>query len=173
VFKLDTAGTLLRIAGDSRPGYAGDGGSATQAELNNPEGLAVDTEGNIYVADSGNNRIRRIRADWTIETIAGTGGSGTFGDGGLATEALLNQPKAVVLDPTGNLFIADSRNGLVREVQWMGRCTQWPEEQRIQADRASDKRAIVLAETFGDRRRWDSVHRRQRRCDPERLEPMK
>ncbi len=126
IFKLDPSGVLTRVAGNSRYGYSGDGGPATSAQLavscfylicgNGPNGLAVDAAGNIFVADSGNNRIRRISSSGIITTIAGGGGRGFSGDGGPAVNAQLAAPVGVAVDGTGNLFIADCFNSRIRKV---------------------------------------------------------
>jgi len=99
----------------------GDGGPATQARFNHPSGIAADAAGNFYIADRDNNRIRRVAADGTVTTIAGTGAlntvtAGDTGDNGLATAALLNAPSAVFVDASGALYIADTGNHRVRRV---------------------------------------------------------
>jgi sugar lactone lactonase YvrE len=107
-----TVGTL---AGDGVARHAGDGGPATLASLNEPRGrLAVAPDGSVYVADTFNNRIRRIAPDGTIRTVAGTGVAGSGGDGGPAVNAQLRWPHDVVLDGAGNLYIADSANHRIR-----------------------------------------------------------
>jgi sugar lactone lactonase YvrE len=115
VYKIDSGGTLYRIAGNNRLGYSGDGGPAINAQLS-ANGLAQDAAGNIYVADFGNNRIRKISPDGLISTYAGTGQGGFFGDGGPATSANLNGPNGVALDSSGNLYIADTFNVRIRKV---------------------------------------------------------
>ena len=94
----------------------GDGGPATQARLNHPSGIALDSIGNLYIADHGNNRIRRVGLDGTITTFAGTGTSGNKGDGGAAVLATLNGPSSVRFDAFGNLYIADTGNARIRMV---------------------------------------------------------
>jgi len=95
----------------------GDGSAATSATLSSPAGLATDSAGNLYIADSGNNRIRKITASTgVITTVAGNGTAGYTGDGGQATAAELSGPLAVSLDAAGNLYITDSGNGVVRKV---------------------------------------------------------
>jgi uncharacterized protein (TIGR03437 family) len=120
VFRLDTNGLLSRVAGDSRAGYSGDGGPATSAQLNNPIGVAVDASGDIYVADSGNNRIREISAKGVITTVSGNGSGGYSGDGGPASGAQLSFPAGVAVDAEGNIYIADEYNNRVRKVSANG-----------------------------------------------------
>src|SRR5437870_1467700 len=92
-------------------------GSATQAALSDPEGLAVDGRGNLFIADSGNNRVREVLAGTGVmTTVAGTGTGGFGGDGGAATQAALNGPRGLTVDAGGNLFVADTSNNRVREV---------------------------------------------------------
>src|SRR5262249_16929764 len=95
VVKVDANGILTPCAGTGKLGYAGDGGSALAAQLAWPVSVALDSSGNIYVADSANHRIRRIAQDGIITTVAGSGGAGSSGDGGLATSAQLNSPSSV------------------------------------------------------------------------------
>ncbi|MFN0112869.1 MAG: Ig-like domain-containing protein [Blastocatellia bacterium] len=98
-------------------GYSGDGGLAKNAELNNPQGLAVDKDGNLLIADLLNNRIRKVTvADGKISTVAGTGLLGFSGDSGLATAAELANPTGVAVDGAGNIFIADLGNQRIRKI---------------------------------------------------------
>jgi uncharacterized protein (TIGR03437 family) len=94
----------------------GDGGQARSAALSQPEGIAVDLAGNVYVADAAVHRVRKIAPDGSIQTVAGTGVAGFAGDGGPATAALLNQPYGLAMDRAGNLYIADLGNARVRKV---------------------------------------------------------
>jgi hypothetical protein len=87
---------------------AGDGGQATAAQLYGPEGFYQDAAGNLYFADFGNNKVRVIRKDGTIQTVAGTGMSGGAGDGAAATAAQLNGPAAIIGNAQGELYIAES-----------------------------------------------------------------
>ncbi len=96
--------------------YGGDNGPAVNATLNRPQGIVVDAAGNVYFADNGNNRIRRIGTDGTITTIAGTGTSGSAGDGGPANKAQVSHPWGLALDSTGDLFIADYGNSRIRVI---------------------------------------------------------
>ena len=109
-------GLISTVAGDGAPGYSGDGGSALQARLNQPSGLTFDTEGNLYIADLFNHRVRQIRRDGAIRTFAGTGEPGSSGDGGPAASAQLHYPTGVSADRNGNLFIADYMNARIRRV---------------------------------------------------------
>ncbi len=114
---IDATGALRTLVGSGVPGFSGDGGPATEAEIDTPGGLGI-AAGVLYLADSGNDRIRAIRLDdGTIETVAGTGLRGFGGDGGPALEAALNFPQDVAATPDGRrIFIADTRNHRVRHV---------------------------------------------------------
>jgi sugar lactone lactonase YvrE len=114
--KVSPDGMIATVAGNGVEGYAGDGGPAVQARLNAPQGVAVDAAGNLFIADAGNNRIRRVARDGTITTIAGTGDAGFAGDGGAAAQARLNGPRGLALDPSGALVIADYGNHRIRKM---------------------------------------------------------
>jgi sugar lactone lactonase YvrE len=112
-----STGVLTTIAGTTTPGYSGDGGLATSAELNQPSGLVVDSSGDVFVADTYNCVVREISASTgDISTIAGNGTCGTTTYGGLATSTELNRPGGVALDGSGNLYISDSGTHLISEV---------------------------------------------------------
>ena len=115
---VDTVGKISTIAGNGTFGYSGDGGLATAAEVNQPAGLAMDGAGNVYFADSGSDIVRRIDAvSGVITTVAGVPQTmGDSGDGGAATSATLGSPEAVAFDAAGDLYIADTGNGVIREV---------------------------------------------------------
>jgi len=117
--KVNTSGIISTIAGNHILGYGGDGGPATAAEFYNPTGVAVDAAGNIYIADGGNNVIRKVNpvTGGIITTVAGNYilGSGYSGDDGPATDAQLSGPNAVTADVLGNIYIADA-NGYIRKV---------------------------------------------------------
>jgi uncharacterized protein (TIGR03437 family) len=113
--KVATDGTITTVAGNGTAGFSGDGGPAVNAQLNRPWDIAVDSSGDIFIADYNNQRIRLVDATGTITTIAGTTGLGYSGDGGAATAAKLNYPTGVAVDLTnGNVYIADSGNNVVR-----------------------------------------------------------
>ena len=123
VREVDGSGTITTVAGTGTAGYSGDGGDATAAELDGPRTLAFDSDGNLYITDSLNNVIRKVGPSGTITTVAGTGTAGYSGDGGDATAAELNQPWGVTLDASGNLYIADTLNNVVRRVNTSGTIT--------------------------------------------------
>jgi len=116
VRKVTPAGTISTVAGKGTAGETGNGGPATAAELNLPQGIAVDAAGNLYIADSGGNTIRKVTASGTISTLAGNGTAGYSGDGGAATAAKLDIPYSVHMDTLGNLYIADYGSNTVRRV---------------------------------------------------------
>lgn len=110
-----SGGIITTMAGNGKPGYTGDGGPATNAQLNAPAGVEVDADGNLFIADTGNNAIREVSGG-NIFTVAGNGTHGFAGDGGPATAAVLNRPSSVAVDVSHNLFIADKSNNRIREV---------------------------------------------------------
>ena len=118
--KVAANGIITTFAGNSVDDYSGDGGQATNASMYFPSGVAVDTSGNLFIADSYNNVIRKVGADGIISTVAGNGSSGYSGDGGQATNANLYFPLDVVADASGNLFVADTDNFVVRRVDARG-----------------------------------------------------
>ena len=123
VRKVDRYGTITTFAGNGFSGFSGDGGPATLAQLYDPEGVAVDGAGNVYIADSAESRVRKVSASGTITTFAGNGTAGFSGDGGLATLAELNTPKGVAVDGSGNVYIADVYNERIRKVDTSGTIT--------------------------------------------------
>ena len=121
--KVDAGGTITTVAGIRTRGFSGDGGPATSAQINSPRGVALDGAGNLYIVDTGNNRIRKVDTSGIITTVAGTGDAGFSGDGGPATSARLSGPRGVALDDAGNLYIADRDNNRIRKVDTSGTIT--------------------------------------------------
>ncbi|HTX34442.1 MAG TPA: NHL repeat-containing protein, partial [Bryobacteraceae bacterium] len=117
--KVTPDGTIHHVAGVGC-GFSGDGGPAANAQLLFPQGIAVDSQGNLYIADRNNNRVRKIDANGTISTFAGNGQVGYSGDGGLATSASLSLPASVAIDAGGNVYIADQYNDAIRKVNRAG-----------------------------------------------------
>jgi RHS repeat-associated protein/uncharacterized repeat protein (TIGR01451 family) len=115
VRKVDRNGTITTIAGDGTRGFDGDSGPAIGSKLNRPRGVAVDRAGNIYIADTQNNRIRKVDLNGIITTIAGSS-AGYSGDGGPAVQAQLYLPYGVALDASGTIYIADTHNNRVRKI---------------------------------------------------------
>ncbi len=114
--KVATSGIITTVAGTGTPGYGGDGGPATAADLFNPASIAFDAGGNMYIADDLNHRIRKVSTSGTISTYAGTGVKGFSGDGGTATAAKLWAPRDVRISPSGNMFISDDSNHRMRVI---------------------------------------------------------
>jgi trimeric autotransporter adhesin len=162
VFRISASGTITTYAGNGQSGFSGDGGPATAAQLNAPSVLALDSAGNLYIADTSNGRVRKVTPDGTITTLAASGGagvavdaagnvyisqsgfhvihlvrpdgtntiiagasgkSGSSGDGGKATSALLFTPLGLALDGAGNLYVADSGNYEIRKITPQGNIT--------------------------------------------------
>ena len=114
---FSVAGVVTTVAGSGVQGFSGDNGPATAAELDSPGGLALDAAGDLYIADSHNQRVREVAgATGTITTIVGAGAAGFSGDGGPAKAALLDLPTALALDAAGNLYVADTDNHRVRRI---------------------------------------------------------
>ncbi|TEB14841.1 Chitinase A1 precursor [Pelotomaculum sp. FP] len=118
--KVDNNGNISTVAGTGSNGYSGDGGPAVSAEISEVYQLAVDSAGNLYFADSQNNRIRKVDTAGVISTVAGNGAGGFGGDGGPATAAQLGYPHGVTVDSAGNIYIADSNNQRIRKVDASG-----------------------------------------------------
>jgi sugar lactone lactonase YvrE len=116
VRKVTPAGIISTVAGIGTQGWGGDGGPATAARLIGPSGLALDSSGNLYIAEIGGNCIRKVTVDGLISTVAGNGMKGFGGDGGPATNAQMYQPRGVAVDSAFNIYIADSFNSRVRKV---------------------------------------------------------
>lgn len=117
VYKVDRSGVASVVAGVAgRRGYSGDGGPAANAQLNNPSGVAIDPGGNVYIADTTNDRIRKVAPDGIITTIAGTARPGFSGDGGLASSTQISSPIGMAIDSRGNLYFADYGNARIRRI---------------------------------------------------------
>ncbi len=121
VRRIDAGGGIATVAGSGVRGYAGDGGLAINAQLDTPVAVAVDAAGNLYIAEAGNNVVRRVTRSGLVYTVAGNGRRGYVGDGGPATDAALNFPSAVAVDAGGRLWIADTNNHCIRRVSAGGR----------------------------------------------------
>ncbi|MBI4586444.1 MAG: PKD domain-containing protein [Planctomycetes bacterium] len=114
--KVDPDGIITRFAGSGPAGFSGDGAPAIGASLNYPDGLALGPDSSVYIADRGNNRIRRVAPNGIISTVAGTGSQGSSGDNGPATQAQLFDPYGIAVGPDGTLSIADTYNNRIRQV---------------------------------------------------------
>ena len=118
VFRYDETGHLTLVAGNGQPGFSGDGGPATLASLSEPTGVALESPATLYIADTGNHRVRRIDlATGTITTFAGNGTADFSGDGGPAADASLNRPSDVMVRAAGDIFVSDTGNNRVRRIQ--------------------------------------------------------
>src|ERR1035437_9836985 len=124
VRKMDTNGIITTVAGNGTNGFSGDGGNATNATLdligglniNAVSGLCVDDQNNLYVADPGNNRIRKVNYNGIITTMVGNENNAYSGNGGQATNASLSGPRGVAIDMLGNLYVADTGNSCIRKI---------------------------------------------------------
>ena len=117
VRKLNAAtGIVSTVAGNGASSFGGDGGPAVSAALNSPQGVALDANGNVFIADTQNSRIRMVNSAGVISTIAGTGANGFAGDNGPATSASLNKPNNLTFDSAGNIYIADTGNNSIRKI---------------------------------------------------------
>jgi serine/threonine-protein kinase len=117
--KVDPAGIITTVAGSAERRYSGDGGPATQATLDWPQGVALDADGSLYIADRCNSRIRKVDPAGIITTVVGNGTAGYSGDRGPAIQASLWSPAAVALGANGSLYIADTLNYRIRRVRWL------------------------------------------------------
>lgn len=123
VRRIDAAGIVTTVAGNGTPGYSGDGGPATEAQLNEPYNIAFDAKDRMIIGDSANNVVRRVDENGVITTIAGTGQQGYSGDGGPATEAKMFKPQEVLVAPDGRIIVADEHNHAVRVIGTDGTIT--------------------------------------------------
>ncbi|MEW8657323.1 MAG: RHS repeat-associated core domain-containing protein [Candidatus Thiodiazotropha endolucinida] len=117
---IDQYGVITTIAGNGERGFSGDEGSAIEAALHSPVAIVVSRDGTLYIADTGNNRVRRVSVDGIISTYAGNGAGGFSGDGGTAVSASLNAPNGISLGPDDSLFIVDNQNHRIRKVDKQG-----------------------------------------------------
>ena len=115
--KVDTKGTITTVAGTGKKGLAKDGAKATDATISSPGGVVVAANGALYFSDTGNDLVRRVKADGTLETVAGAAKPGYHGDGGAATGAGLNSPRGLAFYGEDTLLIADHFNHRVRAVK--------------------------------------------------------
>ena len=148
-----SGGNVFPIAGNGEPRYfGGDGGEAATARLHAPSGIAVDSDGTYYIADTANNRVRKVTPDGVIGTLAGTGEAGSAGDNGAATAAQLNGPRSVAIDAQHNLYVADTGNNEVRKITPDGAITLVDAElnspQYIAVDAAG---SVYVADTGNNR----------------------
>jgi sugar lactone lactonase YvrE len=118
--KVDLSGIITTVAGTNSQGYFGDGGLAVKASLNQAGGICLDAAGNLFIADTDNQRIREVNTNGIIFTVAGNGGFGYSGDGRSATSASLYYPAGVAVDAAGDVYIADTTNHRVRKVNTFG-----------------------------------------------------
>jgi trimeric autotransporter adhesin len=121
--KVNTAGIISTVVGNGDKGYSGDGGQATEAKIWSPFTVTVDNDGNIYFVDNGNNRVRKVRTDGVITTIAGIGGAGYNGDNIAATAAMLNRPTGIARDNFGDIYVCDNANKRIRKIDNSGTIT--------------------------------------------------
>jgi sugar lactone lactonase YvrE len=142
VYRLDASGTATRVAGNGTAGFSGDGGPATSAQLSSPQGVTLDAAGNLYIADTGNERIRVV-TNGVISTFAGNGTSGSAGDYGDPKQAQLHLPMGLAVDSSGNLYIADSANNVIRQVS--GGIMYTVAGNHIQGFAADNNAAVVAA----------------------------
>jgi len=120
VRKVASDGTISTFAGTGNQGFGGDGGLATDADLDDVNGVAADAAGNVYISDMSQHRVRRVDGSGIITTVAGNGSAGFSGDGGAATDAQLNAPVGMAFDAAGNMYIADAANNRIRKVDTGG-----------------------------------------------------
>jgi len=118
--KINAGGIISTVAGVGQYGYGGDGAAATLAGLGSPVGVAVDNAGNVYIADEGDSRIRKVDTAGIISTVAGTDISGYSGDGGPASAAMIYDPYGLAIDNAGNIYFTDAGNSLIRKISASG-----------------------------------------------------
>jgi len=149
--EMNTNGVITTVAGNGTAGYSGDGGAATNARLNAPAGVAVDTFDDLFIVDASNNRVREVTANGVITTVTGIGTAGFSGDGGAAINARLNGPNGVALDAFGDLFIADASNNRVREVVGMpvSPSTLYTYELENASSNNAGSYSVIISNTYG------------------------
>jgi uncharacterized protein (TIGR03437 family) len=174
VRKIQLGGNIFTYAGNGNASYFGDGGRATAAGVNQPEGMALDAAGNLYIADVMDNAVRKVTPGGIITTVAGTGQTGFGGDGGPAVRAVLNGPRAVALDASGNLYIADSGNhrvrrvdgnGVIQTIAGNGATEFFPEDSAGTSSSLSDPRGVAV-DAAGNVYIADTGHNRVRKLFP-------
>ncbi|MDQ3009558.1 MAG: SMP-30/gluconolactonase/LRE family protein [Acidobacteriota bacterium] len=172
--KVDTAGKISTVAGNGAYGFTGDNVAGTQTALSSPAAVAVDIAGNLYIGDLFNHRIRKVNTQGIITTFAGTGVAGDNGDGGLATQAQIDIPEGLAFDRSGNLYIADSANDVVRKVDASGKISTFAgtgqtgftgDNGQAKQARLSSPRGVV-ADAAGNVYIADAGNDRIRRVDP-------
>lgn len=158
VVKVDPGNHVTIIAGTGTAGFSGDGASAKLAQLNKPSGLALDLVGNIYVSDTENNRVRRIRPDGVIQTVVGDGTPGYSGDGGPGNSARVNRPQGIAISASGDIYVADYENAHIRVVSADGKIRTFA----AQADPIPSPIALAIndqGEVLCSSHRGDAVYR--------------
>ena len=118
--RIDADGTITTVIGGREAGFSGDGGPASEARIDRPQQIVVDPDGNVYFADSGNNRVRRIDTEGVVTTVAGNGRAATSGDGGPALSAAVWNPTGLALDDEGNLYVSQPDDNRIRRVDTTG-----------------------------------------------------
>ena len=151
---VNTAGIISTVVGTGTAGHIGDGGQATAADIDQAQNITLDTQGNLYIADAANNRIRKVSTNGIIETIVGTGVAGYSGDNGPANVAELNYPIGIVLDAFDNLYIADANNNRIRKVSNVSTLGMHPfavnsEQVLIWPNPAGNSLSLVLSKGAG------------------------
>ena len=174
VQKLTPDGSVVKFAGGNGDGFRGDDGPATEAQLDHPHGLAVDRAGNVYIADTGNDRVRMVDAAGTITTVAGTGDARSSGDSGPAVRAALNSPVDVTIGAGGEIYVAESDGRRVRRIDDNGRIstvagtgTEGFSGDNGPATQARLDFPLAVATHGGDLYIADATNRRIRRVDPD------
>jgi sugar lactone lactonase YvrE len=180
VYRVKADGRMSLVAGNGVPGFSGDGGPATSAQLYHPSGVAVDASGNLFIADSENNRIRKVTVGGLIITVAGDGTAGFGGDSSEATSAQLNYPMGIAVDSAGNLFIADSQNHRIRKVTYGGQIStvagngaagfdEVADEDNIATEHKLNNPTAVAVDASGNLFIADTVNQRIRKVTTDKL----